>query len=145
MIKIITNKSVDERIFKQPFLFELGIRRSWHEIGSRFSNHTKKLIKNPPKTGRMYGMHQASAPGEAPANKTGRLMNSISYSIHSTHELEIGASARSNKGAPYPRFLEEGTKKMAPRPYLIKSADYMDNEIVQLLEKTVNETLRKRL
>lgn len=75
----------------------------------------RRLILNTPKTGRMYGDHQASAPGEAPANWTGHLLNSFKVTQHTTGSV---VSVRVTNTAEYAPHLEFGTIKMAPRPFL---------------------------
>lgn len=71
------------------------------------------------KTGRLYprprpvgGVYRASAPGEPPAIRSGALFRSLRESFPEalTGELRIGA--------PYAAFLEEGTPRMAPRPFI---------------------------
>lgn len=64
------------------------------------------------KSGRFYGAHQASAPGEAPAVDTGDLRNSIGVSQRQKCEAFVTASA---EHAPY---LEFGTRFMSSRPFL---------------------------
>ena len=63
-------------------------------------------------TGRIYrrkrGYHQASAPGEFPANDTGRLLASMKRSV-SSDEAKIGTNMF------YAKYLREGTRKMARR------------------------------
>lgn len=74
------------------------------------------LILDPPKTGQIYRRrgvsHQASAPGEAPANWTGRLVNSRRIDL-----FEPELRARLNFSTEYALPLEVGTAKMEPRPY----------------------------
>lgn len=65
-----------------------------------------------PKSGRMYGKHQASAPGEAPAIDLGALVNSIGVSMQG--RLSATVSESSDHAAP----LEFGTTRMAPRPHM---------------------------
>jgi HK97 gp10 family phage protein len=69
-----------------------------------------------PKTGRVYKRgkvsHQASAPGEAPANDLGFLVNNVKAEVTG----ELVASTLSL--APYSVHLEYGTRKMAARPFL---------------------------
>lgn len=80
-------------------------------------NEAISLVQNPPKTGRVYQRrgveHQASAPGEAPASDTGRLVNSITTS-YDTQNL-VGTV---NAGTKYAAYLEYGTAKMEPRPFM---------------------------
>lgn len=80
------------------------------------------------KTGKQYGKHRASAPGEAPASDTGTLVRGItarvgseplSYEVHSV--------------ADYAGFLEYGTSKMAARPYMQPAATKSADKIVKLV------------
>jgi hypothetical protein len=54
-------------------------------------------------------IHRASAPGEAPAVDTGQLINSISTQVD---DLHASVSTPLQKAI----WLEEGTRKIAPRP-----------------------------
>lgn len=82
---------------------------SGSRTGKVYSNYGRKY-KTSPLT------HQASAPGEPPASRTGRLKKSFAYET-SPLMLTVGNFAFSDKGAPYPLILELGSKKMRPRPY----------------------------
>lgn len=64
-----------------------------------------------PKSGRMYGAHRASAPGEAPAMDTGALASSIQVAP------ERGSTYVVFTNQEYAAHLEFGTVKMAPRPF----------------------------
>jgi hypothetical protein len=70
------------------------------------------LINTGPKTGRIYGRHQASAPGEAPAGDTGDLARRIGTDVDPA--TLTGSVTFSSKHA---RPLEYGTVNMAPRPF----------------------------
>jgi len=69
-----------------------------------------------PKTGELYKrgkrMHQASAPGEAPAIDTGLLVNSIATAQEGPLRYSVAAAAE------YAIHLEYGTHKMAARPFM---------------------------
>ena len=72
----------------------------------------KKSISSGAKSGKKYGNHTSSAPGQSPANWTGKLLKSI--------------KVQKSKGmafvyvtAKYAEFLEFGTSKMRPRPFII--------------------------
>lgn len=66
-------------------------------------------------TGRQYGRHTASAPGQPPATDTGRLAASIREELRSDSKglVEVIGS-----DVIYAKPLERGTRKMAPRPFL---------------------------
>jgi len=75
----------------------------------------KKSIISGSKSGNQYFIngrrHQASAPGQAPANSTGNLVKSIkAKKLTNGQEVTIDAN--------YAAFLEYGTSKMRPRPFI---------------------------
>ncbi len=99
-----------------------------------------RLIQSPPKTGRVYKRrsvaHQASAPGEAPATDTGRLVQSARTEFDQS-KLQGFVVWATN----YSLKLEEGTAKMAARPFarpalLAKRA---------IIEDVVNREIRAEL
>ena len=76
----------------------------------------KKSILSGSKSGRQYFIngrrHQSSAPGQAPANSTGKLVRSIKVTkIDGGHEVKIDAD--------YAAYLEYGTSRMRPRPFIL--------------------------
>lgn len=64
--------------------------------------------------------HQASAPGEPPATDTGLLRASIRHEL-AVEDDELAAYIGSDLN--YSEYLELGTHKMAPRPFLTPSLD----------------------
>jgi HK97 gp10 family phage protein len=88
---------------------------------------TAKVGMAEQKSGRIYGDHQASAPGEYPAMDTGALANSLetdpenqtTYVVHTSMEY-----------APY---LEFGTANMEPRPFLGQAASEVEPDFVDAL------------
>ena len=73
---------------------------------------TAKLSMTGPKSGRTYGKHTASAPGEAPAIDTGFLVNSIQSELTGEMSAAVGSNAE------YAPVLELGGALIAPRPWL---------------------------
>jgi HK97 gp10 family phage protein len=75
-----------------------------------------RLILATEKSGRVYARrgvkHQASAPGEAPASDTGRLVSSIHTSYN-----EVNLSGKVTIGTAYGLMLEYGTERIEPRPF----------------------------
>lgn len=96
------------------------------------STAQQKILRGP-KSGRTYkqgkkGTHRASAAGEAPANRTGTLVRGIN--------IQPGDEPLSydvNSLADYAGYLENGTSKMAPRPYLMPSARECADKIAELI------------
>lgn len=90
-------------------------------------------ILHDPKTGRMYGTHQSSAPGEAPANWSGELARSIYIDRKGSNQYvtrrEVGASA------PHATVLEFGGitdshNYIAPRPFVAPAYDLYYEDMI---------------
>jgi len=84
-----------------------GVLRAAH----LFRNEYLRLILNTHKSGRVYGNHQASAPGQPPASDLGRLVQSCRV-VHEPGSLVATVGVGTN----YARMLELGTIHMSPRP-----------------------------
>lgn len=88
------------------------------------------------KNGRYY---TASAPGEPPAVRTGTFRNSWQVSQTAVRELygsyfaRIESDARTDNGKYLlGEILEDGTSKMAPRPYQDKVLEHAEPKIVRI-------------
>jgi len=92
------------------------------EGANRIRNHMINAMYRTPKTGKKYKRdkkwHIASSPGMAPAVDSGQLIRSFVMEVR-TDEVEVGVKS----GAPYAKYLETGTKKMMPRPFMKPAAD----------------------
>lgn len=123
---------------KVNLLHANNIRRALADHGPEVTKALERVTSTGPRTGRMYTYrgrkYRASAPGEPPAKRSGRLSKGF-VSKARTFELVIGNTAF-EKGFPYPLALETGTSKMDPRPYFektIKSLHYRLQEDLQNL------------
>lgn len=98
------------------------------------------LILDSAKTGRVYHRrsvdHQASAPGEPPASDTGRLVSSIR-----TNYRNGGLVATISASTAYAAYLEYGTRKMAPRPFMRPALANKREEVEELLASSVQRAL----
>lgn len=150
MITIIPdhkNMKVLIKIDKAIIIIKKGLRNALHEIGQENKRHCKKLILDPPKTGRIYlsrtkpSPHQASAPGEAPANWTGALRKNVRYRVYGHDRMEFGdgviKSAKEGAGL-YGKYLEEGTKKIKPRPHVGRTVDEKQKDNFKTIERAYN-------
>lgn len=119
--------------------FRRGIRDALEDIGEIHKDEIIRLLETGPKTGRIYKRpgrpdHQASAPGQAPASDTGDLVKSVDFEARD-HELEVGDRIS------YGEFLEDGTKKMKPRPHIVVAANNIAGQAVTLLSERVQRRI----
>ena len=101
--------------------YDAGMRAAAHMVGQMISRRIQVGIATGPHSGRLYGSHQASAPGEYPAHWHGQLISSIGYTVDSSRQFRVGSTGAHNRGFDYAVGLHEGTSKMAPRPYITKA------------------------
>ena len=83
--------------------------------------------------------HHPSYAGNPPAPDTGTLMRSITHSVTVKNGEVIGEVGSIIHDSDYPRFLEYGTSKMKPRPWLsaslIKCQSWMANLWKEIFKK----------
>ena len=120
---------LDVKIKKLKSNTEDQIKIELYEIGKDLKKKALELIDEP-KTGKIYTIeiggqlivHQASAPGEAPAILTGRLRRSINYKVIGSRMLEFASY-----DVLYARDLEyrdlinqtgQVLPRVEPRPFL---------------------------
>jgi HK97 gp10 family phage protein len=114
-----------------------GIRMGMYNLGKSLVKTAQTEMRKKNKTGRTYRYkgrkHVASAAGETAANRSGKLRKSINFTVQGSEGITFGANTK------YATFLEQGTKKMAPRPTLqnsmkknyIVGANYIEQGIAQ--------------
>jgi len=140
------NKIAVQQIRKMVINTSKGVKNSMLGIARNFETNAKELIKNPPKSGRFYRLKvngqtrliQASAPGEAPANRTDNLRQNVSRLV-SKNEIEFGV-----QNVVYARRLELGDSKVQPRPYLIKAINNESKNAFVILKARIAEALVKK-
>ena len=103
-----------------------------------------KRIQHGPKTGRIYKRrsvtHQASAPGQAPATDTGRLANSVVFNKRVSGPNKGTVVVESF--ASYAKYLEFGTRKIAPRPAWAPAALAAEPKFRKRLEAVIAGAIR---
>jgi hypothetical protein len=113
------------------------IMRVLNDIGTEIKRELEDVTSVSNRSGRTYyyrGVkYQASAPGEPPAKRSGRLNESFGL-ITNIKQMTIYNSAKSDKGFPYPLALDTGTSRMAPRPYFLKTIESFHGVIAQELQ-----------
>ena len=99
-----------------------------------------KSIQTGAKSGVVYQMynprreHRASAPGQAPASDTGNLVSKIIVKQKTRNITNVESNA------DYSAFLEYGTSKMEPRPFMLPAFEKSKKPI---LDATFRRVVRK--
>lgn len=144
MAKVIFDK-------KKAMMFTTEAQKRLIAVGYELEGIIKRSMREG--TGRIYGRHQASAPGEPPAPDTGRLRASISTNwtgspmsrgiVLGRAKVEDGVGRPGSKrgmftvvvgtNVEYANHLEMGTIKMAPRPFLRPAFDQVKNRVSKIM------------
>ena len=100
-----------------------------------------KSIQTGAKTGIVYQkynprrQHRASAPGQAPASDTGNLVSKIIVKQKTKNITQV------ESGADYSKYLEYGTSKMEPRPFLFPAFEKSRDKIVKAVFNRVKTAI----
>lgn len=86
--------------------------------------------------------HHPSFPDGAPAPDTGTLMRSITHDVKvfTTFKTVTGRVGSVINNPPYPAYLEHGTSRMAPRPWLRPALDQNAVKIGAMFRKVFQES-----
>lgn len=112
---------------------------------NEITNAVKEVLRGS-RSGRQYrkrggGIYTASAPGEAPAVRTGGLRSSFkrrTYARHSARGIHVHAIAESGlKVGKYllGDLLDGGTKKMAKRPFKEKTLQLAQLKVERIFDE----------
>lgn len=103
-------------------LFEQNIDKTLHMLGTKQNELAVKEINAQPRMGKLEG----AAGG---AVDTGRMRGSNTFFVDAAQrEIDVGNTAFSDQGAPYPLYVTMGTWKMQKRSWLQNSVlDHADD------------------
>ena len=102
-----------------------------------------KSIQTGAKSGVMYQKynprreHRASAPGQAPASDTGNLVSKIIVKQKTKNITNVESNA------DYSAFLEYGTSKMQPRPFMLPAFEKSKKPIINAVFKRVKNKIEE--
>ena len=112
------------------------INEALQQYGAMIVSELKRVISTGTRSGRVYyyrgEAHTASAPGEPPANISGKLMNSFEYK-RTPSRLAIFSELN------YAPYLELGTEIMKIRPYFVVTNIQHSPELHTKLQKISEE------
>jgi len=80
--------------------------------------------------GKRWKPHQASAPGEPPAQDTGELVQSIAIEVS-----EDGREGAVGTDKEHGKYMELGTSKVEPRPWLVPAFEQSEDEIKNIFTR----------
>ena len=112
--------------------------RHTEALGLKIRNHAVKSILQGSPTGRVYGRHRASAPGQPPASDTGDLAGHIFAETGSKGRqrfVDVGTTKA------HGLYLELGTDRIEPRPWLQPAYDKQSRHT----EKELLSRMRREL
>ena len=98
-----------------------------------------RLVLKTAKTGKLYGEHRASAPGEPWASNTGFTVSQIKVHYETGDEL----TGRVSIDAEWGPYLELGTQKMAARPVLRPAIANTADDVQRIMQDAVNRAMRR--
>jgi len=113
------------------------LRRGWHMICRILKSTASKNILHKPRFGRVYRIrgrrHVASVPGESWANLSGRSRRGLFCRVQSWRRLSFGNTEKVAK------FMEFGTKTIAPRPAHLISIRQNNRNMINILESHIGK------
>jgi len=138
-----SSKAVLDDFKKQPRKAQVGGMRGLTFAGKMLRKETQKQIRDrSQKSGKLYKYKsryiRASAPGEYPANRSGNLARSIGFDVNGFN-LYFGA----RNPAFYAKFLDKGTRKMRPRPFLDRTVQKEKLEVLKIVGREIERELQK--
>jgi hypothetical protein len=101
--------------------------------------HAKAVVLNQPGEGKEYPrgktkLHRASTPGRAPAPDTGRMRASTTSEIVREGDA---ITSRTSVNVEYAEALEQGTERIAPRPFKAAILEHMRKSLPIALRRFV--------
>ena len=120
-------------------VLESRINRNVERACQHLTNQVKKTLTGQ-RSGRLYRVagtvtgqrYQASAPGEPPAVRTGRLRNDIKYVVFHTGGFNVRGLVGSTLAYAAP--LEMGTSRIRRRPFLRVTFEQQRLRMIQIMQ-----------
>jgi hypothetical protein len=138
-------KVVDGQLASLPVQLRQAIGKGLMATALVARSDAQRRILDGPKTGRVYQKsnpkrtHRASAPGEAPANDLGFLASQI-FAEPSSEPMTVNLTSR----APYSVYLEYGTMRIRPRPFLRPAAEFAAKQGSEIVGAYVQQVFGRR-
>ena len=116
-----------------------ALEKALWDIGIEVTRETAKIIRTGRRTGRVYKYKRrnlrASAPGEPPRNRSGRLARSGDFKVRNWAEMTVGQTV------DYAEWLADGTRNMEPRPSMIQAIKNKARDTERIILESVQREL----
>lgn len=128
-----------------------GIRQAFNFIGKEFVADSRKKMEDTERDfSKVYYVrirgrivrHNPSKEYFPAAIMTGALSKSVRYKVNGSDSMRFGAGGDPKK-VNYAKWVELGTRKMAPRPYLKPAILENDRNAFTSFEKYIKESIDK--
>ena len=136
-----------KKVLSQLDKLEKDMELPFQEIvkggGQLIRTEAIKSIQTGAKSGIVYQKynprreHRASAPGQSPASDTGNLVSKIIVKQKSADVTNVESNAN------YSAFLEYGTSKMEPRPFMLPAFEKSKKPIINAVLKRVKNKIEE--
>ena len=155
-MKLISAEVMDTGLMKQlrklPRSATVELQHTIQQAAEDVRNEMLRSMKEEQKSGRMYPIkpkgqqksvryYRASAPGEAPAVRSGNLQNSI-HTEYDDKGLTAYVGVLELAKVDYAAYLEYGTRKMEPRPFIEPALEKNKDQIAKKINDAVDRALK---
>ena len=128
------------RMNKAAHTLAIEVKQSFQKAGTLKNKRTgKSRYTRTSSGGQKATLHKPSEPGETPAIQTGTLRRSIIADILKDGGEYIGLvgpmATVGRQSLKYAKWLELGTRKMKPRPYLRPAVEKLKRKIYNILAR----------
>jgi hypothetical protein len=136
VVMTVSSKEFDMTFAEGRTNFRKGCMKGLQLSGRLVRDRIRKLIKDPPKTGRKYPSlpNRSSKLGEAPAYQSGKLYKGVRYAVSSWSKMEVGDTVY------YGAFLELYHK----RPHVSTAVSETFKTVELMISMSINEKLGLR-
>lgn len=158
-IEVENRREFDDAMRASGDRVRLAVERAVQAAGTELRAEAVRRVQRGPKSGVVYDSifrvingrvvpvgpragnnlsptHQSSAKGQSPASDTGALARSISYRMESSMVAVVVA------GVQYANWLEYGTRRMDPRPFMGPAAEAIRPAFRRRVDQAIQSATR---
>jgi len=142
-IEVRQTRDVERALKRISEDIDEDLKRLVTASGLEMQSEIKRRINQGPATGRLRpgrgrsASSRASSEGEAPMTDTGRLVSSVLFRVIGRARVAVLSRIK------YAKWLEEGTKEIAPRPVWIPVAEAEKPVFQRSVERLIQKAIKQ--